>query len=237
MLARLQSFFRFGNSSPPQPRSESIDAVVVSRHSPTEIATLRCSDFIFFDTSAESARERLESRLKKKRAKEIGVIRLLPDAEVAGCYDELLPLLCIDFATHNNPNQKSTDRIRERGVIVYTAIAGKVYEVKLLPARKHPGSRTSVDQQCMESDSTTSDSVVYSWTVKLHSNTYKEHRQWSAEEQECNEYHNAVRVLRHGSFVSLKDLASFAVVHQAAGNVDGLRGLIPSRVIAYLKGR
>ena len=230
MLGRLKSFFQFGNRSPPQLANETINPPVVGRHSPTEIAILRCSNVIFFETNAESARQKLESRLEEKGAREVAVIRRLPDAEVAGLYDELLPLLCIDFPTKNNPDLEGTDHMRKRGVILWVqAVAGKIYPITLFPARKLPCTSTSVGQQRLESTT----SVVCGWKLKLQSKTRADYKEWRASEIPKH----SVELLSAGNVVSLKVLASFVVVHQVGGIVDGLLGLIPSTVIADLKGR
>ena len=232
MLGRLRRFFQFRNSSPPQRANESIDALVVRRHSATEIAVLRCSDVVFFEKNAEGAREQLESRLEKEGAKEIGVVRRLPDAEVAGYYDELLPLLCIDFPTKNNPYPEMTDNIREQGVVIRMKVCGgKMYRLELFPARKRTGSlrSTSVGQQCLESTT----SVVCSW--KLQSITVEEYREWCASDKQDK---ILVALLQTRNFLCLKDLASFAVlINLARGNVDGLLGIIPTTLVAYLKGQ
>ena len=231
MFGRLKSFFLFGNSSPPQPvnSNETVQVPVFGRHSPTEIAILRCANEIFFNTSAESVREKLESRLEGKGAKEIGVIRRLPDVEVAGYYDELLPLLCIDFPT-KNPDPETTDDIRKRGIVIMVKPAdGKLYKLYLLPARKQPGSSTSVGQQRLESTT----SVVYGWKLELKYNTRAEFEEWRASQKPKD----FVKLLIADDVLSLQVLASFVVVHQVGGNVDGLWGLLPSTVIADLKGR
>ena len=232
MLRRLKSFFQFGNSSSPQPANETVQEPVVGRHSPTEIAILRCASRIFFNTSAESAREKLESKLEENRAndRDIRVIRRLPDAEVAGYYDELLPLLCIGYPTKNNPVPEDRANNRKRSLRMWVkAVNGKVYQVNLFPARKHPGSSTSDGQQRLVSTT----SVVCGWKLKLHSSTIAEYREWRASQW----LENLVDVLGHNEVLSLQVLASFAVVHQVGGNVDGLWGLLPSTVIADLKGR
>ena len=232
MLGRLRRLFQFRNSSPPQPAIESIDLPVVSRHSPTEIAILRCSDVIFFETNAESAREQLESRLEKEGAKEIAVVRRLPDAEVAGYYDELLPLLCIDFPTKNNPYSEITNNIREQGVMIrMNACGGNKYLLELFPARKRTGSlrSTSVAQQCLESTT----SVVCSW--KLQSITLEAYEEGRASDKQDK---TLVPLLQTRNFLCLKDLASLAVlINLARENVDGLLGIIPSTLVAYLKGQ
>ena len=235
MLGRLRRFFQFRNSPPPQPANEAIDAPIVRRHSPTEIAILRCSDVIFFETNEEIAREKLQSRLEEEGAKEIGVIRRLPDAEVAGYYDELLPLLCIYFPTKNDPDPESTENIRKRGMTIRVdAIDGKVYQMEMFPARKHHGSRSSVGRQNLESTT----SVVCGWKLTLQGNTRAEYKERLAKHEEPGVSVDLLNTNRSIFFdPTLKDLASFAVAHQVGGNVEGLSGIIPSTLVAYLKGQ
>ena len=233
MFGRLQTFFKFGNASPRQPTNETTDVPVGGRHSPKEIACLRCSQTTFFNISAESAREKLESRFEENGAEKIRLVRRLPDAEVAGYYDELLPLLCIDFPSQEklNPHPYRTDdiRIRKQGMKIHGVIIdGKTYDIDLFPARKKYGSPSSVLQQRLESTT----SVVCGWTLKLRSREY-----WQRLAEHPEHVNRTPLLIQRANFLSLKDLASFAVVHQVAGNVDGLLGIIPNTVIAYLKGQ
>ena len=207
----------------------------IRQHSPSDIAILRSARHVFYDWDEASTRENLEKTLKNTNSRDIEVIRRLQPGEVDDSYDELPPLLCREIVHHPDAPKTEVSKIyrdryseNKKRVWLKTQIGGAVFTVLVFPAKIRDASGGLVDQSFI------SNKVVCGWQV------YEGPVLKTAFERGALDISKLSRlnaVCKARQVQSLKTLASYAVVRQFDNDVDQLFSLIPSSVIADLKGR
>ena len=208
-----------GDHSPPPPPE---------LHSPIDIAILRSSKHVFYDCDQETVNKKLNEYFRKTKAREVVIVRRLWAKEMDRAYEGPLPLLC----TETVPNPRYVEEDAKHGdqkpstpslLWIDLLAGGFPFTILVYPLT------TCNDSGKLNYLFLDSRKVVCGWEV------YQGCIDEQLESQDIPT--TVVDVLPNVCVPSLKTCASFVVVHQFADNLDQLFGVIPSSLIADLKGR
>ena len=209
------------HSTPPPPR----------RHSPIDIAILRSADCVFYDWDQESVKKKLDEHFRKTKSREVVIVRRLLAKEMDRVYEGPLPLLC----TETVPNPRYVEEDAKNGdqkpskpsrIWIDFWAGGFLFTILVYPLT------TCNDSGELNYLFLDSRKVVCGWEV------YQGCIDEQLESQDIpTKDRYVVDVLPNVSVPSLKTCASFVVALQFADNLDQLFGVIPSSLIADLKGR
>ena len=204
------------------------------RHSPADIAVLRCAPAVFFNSEDRIAIQELKKMLKNNKSSEVEIIRRLRPGEIDGSYDEPWPLLCREIL--RNPYGKEKGVLKpylnrysnfKNGVWLRVKAGKEVFRVHVFPAKKHNQSGESVRQSFF------SNKVICGWRVYEDPIVKTESPVGGVDISKKNK----LEAICKADLPSLKNLASYAFVRQYGNDLDRFFGLIPSSLIADLKGR
>ena len=199
------------------------------RHSPKDIAVLRCAEGVYFYLDPDSASRNLGVGYDKSDINQIVTMQRLPDREVDAYYEGLLPLLSVEI--FDNPFTEEIDDVNfichqfisRKGLWFNVNIGGETFGVNVYPAPRRTISTRLV------SPIMSSSSIICGWTVFSTAELENEDSDLGQGE--------AFFALSHSLVPSLKACASFVVACRVGCHVHRLRGILPRSAIADLAGK
>ena len=206
----------------------------LGRHSPKDIAILRCAENIFYIWDEENDQKKLDQKFANSDVTHVVVIRRVCDDQVDDLNVEPLPLLHVEIA--HNPYKDISDDSTEvtnlmqwisfDGIWTDSTVGGASFAIHIYPASKLNEKGNLVDH------GTDSGALVCGWKVYSGSFAKLEKRFHM-----CKIWPEEADALLNSRVPSLKNCASFAVLHQHRNKAEKKIGVLPRCVLANMKGQ